>query len=395
MHVRVPQGLSPLSGIVKDCCCDYETVDRLNEARPRARARAGSCGRLRCAHCADEKETLAPRARPPPQEVLYPLLSRLTQQPFFRYFKVNLYCDCPFWCGRLPVQRRARLLGSFASASPSRSRCALAARPDDGMCALPDCSVCECPADEVPLPWRTPADAPTPDADAPTPPAGDAAAADCASDASGTSAEALLNAREGAVNRTLDVGPGFRAWRELDNPWTADDEAEAGADMTYVNLVLNPERYTGYAGEHARRVWDAIYAQPCFDGVAPRQCAAGDLAAAAAAGDGAAGARHDVRLFYRLISGLHTSISTHIAAEYLVDRQRGVWGPNLGLWHTRVGAHTERQENLYLTTLFVLRAVLKAGDFLMAADYRTGAPRCATGVRARRVACRPCMPRRV
>jgi ERO1-like protein alpha len=259
------------------------------------------------------------------------------------------------------------------------------ARPEDGMCALPDCSVCECPADEVPLPWRTPADAPAPAADALAPP-GDAAAGDCASDASDTSAEARLNAREGAVNRTLDVGPGFRAWRELDNPWTADDEAESGTDMTYVNLVLNPERYTGYAGEHARRVWDAIYAQPCFDGVAPRECAAGDVAAGA--GDGEAGVRHDVRLFYRLISGLHTSISTHIAAEYLVDRQRGVWGPNLGLWHTRVGAHTDRQENLYLTTLFVLRAVLKAGDFLMAADYRTGAPRCgrAGGQAGRRAA---------
>ena len=42
------------SGMVEDCCCDYETVDRLNE------------------------------------EVLYPSLQELVKTPFFRYFKVCL-----------------------------------------------------------------------------------------------------------------------------------------------------------------------------------------------------------------------------------------------------------------------------------------------------------------
>lgn len=30
-------------------------------------------------------------------------------------------------------------------------------------------------------------------------------------------------------------------------------------EMSYVNLLLNPERYTGYKGESARRIWQAIY----------------------------------------------------------------------------------------------------------------------------------------
>lgn len=33
--------------------------------------------------------------------------------------------------------------------------------------------------------------------------------------------------------------------------------------MTYVNLQLNPERYTGYTGDSARRIWDAIYKENC------------------------------------------------------------------------------------------------------------------------------------
>ncbi|KAG0449476.1 hypothetical protein HPP92_027286 [Vanilla planifolia] len=31
--------------------------------------------------------------------------------------------------------------------------------------------------------------------------------------------------------------------------------------MTYVNLQLNPERYTGYVGPSARRIWEAIYTE--------------------------------------------------------------------------------------------------------------------------------------
>ena len=33
--------------------------------------------------------------------------------------------------------------------------------------------------------------------------------------------------------------------------------------MTYVNLQLNPERYTGYTGPSARRIWDAVYSENC------------------------------------------------------------------------------------------------------------------------------------
>jgi len=33
--------------------------------------------------------------------------------------------------------------------------------------------------------------------------------------------------------------------------------------MTYVNLQLNPERYTGYTGPSARRIWDSVYSENC------------------------------------------------------------------------------------------------------------------------------------
>lgn len=32
----------------------------------------------------------------------------------------------------------------------------------------------------------------------------------------------------------------------------------------YVDLLLNPERYTGYKGPSAWRVWNSIYEENCF-----------------------------------------------------------------------------------------------------------------------------------
>jgi ERO1-like protein alpha len=240
------------------------------------------------------------------------------------------------------------------------------------MCALPDCSVCECPADEVPVPWR----ALRPGLDVEAPQGGPLTpqTAECVGDQSAEGLqEAQLNAVEGLVN-TGD-GPGApskdtqAAWVQRDNPWTADDEAvgETDRQAVYVNLRLNPERYTGYTGEHAHRVWTAIYAQPCFAGQGGGLCAARQAAPLEEAG-----------VFYRLISGMHASISTHIAADFLLQRGGGgsddVWGPNYGVFWDRVGSHPDRLENLRFITAFVMQAVNKAKPLLLAADYSTGFP---------------------
>lgn len=34
--------------------------------------------------------------------------------------------------------------------------------------------------------------------------------------------------------------------------------------MIHVNLIDNPERFTGYIGDSPRRVWRAIYEENCF-----------------------------------------------------------------------------------------------------------------------------------
>lgn len=248
------------TGIVEDCCCDYQTVDHLNE------------------------------------EVLNMLLQELVKTPFFRYFKVKLWCDCPFW-------------------------------PDDGMCRLRDCSVCECPDNEFPQQFkkRKPYDDPLCQEGKP----------------------------QATVDRTIDSRL-FRGWIELDNPWTYDDESNDD-EMTYVNLQLNPERYTGYIGPSARRIWDAIYTENCSKYRSGESC-------------------QEKRILYKLISGLHSSISIHIAADYLLDEAKNLWGQNLTVLYDRVLQYPDRVRNLYFTFLFVLRSVTKAADYLKEADYETGNP---------------------
>ena len=86
---------------------------------------------------------------------------------------------------------------------------------------------------------------------------------------------------EGSVKAKLQA---VRNWHGLNNPWVPAD-AEHDVEYEYINLRANPEKYTGYKGEDARRIWAAIYAQSCFEDIhAEDTCT-------------------ERQVFYRLISG--------------------------------------------------------------------------------------------
>ncbi|KAJ3130069.1 hypothetical protein HK098_006781, partial [Nowakowskiella sp. JEL0407] len=42
-------------------------------------------------------------------------------------------------------------------------------------------------------------------------------------------------------------------------------EDEFSTEGVYVNLNKNPERFTGYSGDSANRIWASIYNENCFD----------------------------------------------------------------------------------------------------------------------------------
>lgn len=142
---------------------------------------------------------------------------------------------------------------------------------------------------------------------------------------------------------------------DADRDYCIPDDESVAAEGVYVSLVKNPERYTGYVGEHAQSVWREIYRENCFESQ-PQTSEEEELLTRSHVGQGPA--KNDLeavllgrgkgqrmsgtmssqeysqlplantclekRVFWRLISGMHTSISTHLAWDYL-NQTTGQW----------------------------------------------------------------------
>ncbi|RSH93337.1 hypothetical protein EHS25_007691 [Saitozyma podzolica] len=253
---------------------------------------------------------------------LYPKLHRLVQYPFFRHYKVDLYRECPFWY-------------------------------ENGFCMNRACGVEAADESEIPEKWR---------------------------------AQALSEVQVS----TEDDGISSCYFREQDYCYIEDDATQEGQ---YIDLSLNPERFTGYAGDSAHRVWRAIYEENCFGlseaALAPKPSLASAVAGAGMSGQAAWGFSklsegwgtemvktqeedtcEEKRLYYRVISGLHASISIHICHDYL-DQQTGEWSPNLQCFVNRLASHPERLSNVYFNAVLLLRAAARAAPYLEAYDIGT------------------------
>lgn len=74
------------------------------------------------------------------------------------------------------------------------------------------------------------------------------------------------------------------------------------------------------------------------------------------------------RIFYRIVSGLHASISTHICDQYF-NSTSGHWEQNLDCFLARVGSFPDRLENMYFDYIILLRAVTKVSRYLKNYSY--------------------------
>jgi len=136
-------------------------------------------------------------------------------------------------------------------------------------------------------------------------------------------------------------------------PWTTPGEVAELPKMEVVDLLRNPELYTGYNGS---RIWNAIHHENCFKPQRSNSWCEVLLPA-------------EQRLYNKLLAGLHSSISLHIAAQYcaeIVDWQCQKWEPSLTYALSHVLSHPDRVEALYFIFAVVLRAVIKAVDQVVA-----------------------------
>ena len=183
------------------------------------------------------------------------------------------------------------------------------------------------------------------------------------------------------------------------------EDESAASKGDYVSLLQNPERFTGYAGDGAQQVWGAIYRENCFQRTSfPHSAALGGKSEAkgAAAMDFKAiieaagrqqvleeqrqqnpltpfvaktGFEHEdecleKRVFYRVISGMHASISTHLCWDFL-NQTTGQWQPNVECYNSRLHTHPERISNLYFNYALLTRAVAKLEPSLARGDSYT------------------------
>ncbi|XP_063998967.1 ERO1-like protein alpha isoform X2 [Pogoniulus pusillus] len=261
---------------------------------------------------------------------LFPRLSGLLESDYFRYYKVNLRKPCPFWS-------------------------------DSSHCGMRDCAVQPCPSEAVP--------------------GGAGSGGYKYSEEANNLAEECEEAKRlGAVDGSLskEAQEAVLQWTQHDDSSDSFCEADDvySADAEYVDLLLNPERYTGYKGPDAWKIWNSIYEENCFK---PQ-----NVKRPLASGRGHAfykwlkGLCVEKRAFYRLISGLHASINIHLSARYLLQDtwSEKRWGPNVTEFQQRFdevltrGEGPRRLKNLYFLYLIELRALSKVLPFFQRPGLR-------------------------
>lgn len=264
---------------------------------------------------------------------IFPKIKKLQERDYFRYYKVNLKRPCPFWA-------------------------------EDGHCSIKDCHVEPCPESKIPVGIK----------------AGNSNKYSKVANNTKELEDCEQASKLGAINSTLSnqSKEAFIDWARYDDSQDhfceLDDERSPAAQ--YVDLLLNPERYTGYKGSSAWRVWNSIYEENCFK---PRSVyrPLNPLAPSRGEDDGESfytwleGLCLEKRVFYKLISGLHASINLHLCANYLLEETWGKpsWGPNIKEFKRRFdpvetkGEGPRRLKNLYFLYLIELRALSKVAPY--------------------------------
>ncbi|XP_015511150.1 ero1-like protein [Neodiprion pinetum] len=295
-----------LKGSIDDCSCSVDTVDHFNNMK------------------------------------IYPRLRSLLVKDYFRFYKVNLKQECPFWS-------------------------------DDSRCAIRYCHVEPCQDEDIPAGLKgdvsrhnhyneNPADKYS----APRP------LEDCERSSQD------YNKELGYLNTTISVKnyEEFEMWQKHDDAVDNFCVSETSPGE-YVDLLLNPERYTGYRGPSAHRIWRSIYMENCFR---PEKSTRNFVQSKMN------GMCLEKRVFYRVVSGLHSSINIHLCSKYLLSEKDSLetvsagaqWGPNLSELQRRFSPETTGGEgptwlkNLYFIYLLELRALAKAAPYLLREEYYTG-----------------------
>ncbi|KAK6205414.1 uncharacterized protein RJT21DRAFT_15694 [Scheffersomyces amazonensis] len=222
-----------------------------------------------------------------------PFLSDLIKTSYFKYFKVDLDKQCKFWSAQ-------------------------------HFCATENCAVEILPPDQ--FNW------------------------------SNIHNDSLKPSQLGKINRADSTAidnsietEAIDTCEDLDYSHFDEDHA-----CVYVNLLNNPERFTGYGGNQSFDVWKAIYSENCFPNTNPMSMKNLDAEPEQCI---------EKNVFYRIVSGLHASIAVHLSNEYL-DAETGEFYPNLKVFMERVGSFNDRLSNIYFNYAIVSQSIVRLAQIL-------------------------------
>jgi len=273
---------------------------------------------------------------------IYPQLNSLLEKDYFKFYPVDLNAPCKFWSS-------------------------------SGRCALKSCGVLPCKSDEVPEGLKNGSGEQNGNPQTKTENKYSAAA----QLKSGCSSKDVTEVKLSEIDKTISEASNeaFKSWSEHDDAQNkfCELDDETSPTLEYVNLLLNPERYTGYAGDDAHKIWNSIYNENCFN-----EKHQDDLTYVMPS----SGLCLEKRAFYRMVSGLHTSINTHLSARYFYPGRtafdKDIWDMNAAEFHSRFnpqktnGHGPHRLRNLYFTYLVELRALAKVAPYLKQQLFYTG-----------------------
>merc|ERR1712238_568883 len=296
-------------GQIPECCCSFSEIEEVN------------------------------------RQTVYPLLKKIVDTPYFAHFKIDLCTSCELW-------------------------------HDMPFCTMKDCSVCEC---ESPPTWSF-------DGVDEMPITGPVPGPDCTSIADDNVVTTIESYVIDGWQTTSSFDNSFLSGESISSSSSSASNASnrINTDSTtaqVVDLRLNPEGYTGYTGPSAEKVWSAIHSTNCFQPTMDDTKENKDINTR---DDDDIDDDHDhvdeycdlsseQRLYNRFISGLHSSISLHIAHSYCLEMNPTIigecqmWGLNDTMAYDRVLKYPDRVENLYVAFSLLLRAVVKAGVAITAA----------------------------
>jgi len=289
-----------VAGAVGDAACDVEEVERANEAQ------------------------------------LHSILSELTNTTYFRLFQVDLKRTCKFW-GSDDGGGKTRRDGDASDAEPSCSapKSPFGEEEEDGASSAigaPPKTMCSLDLEHKdgvePMLWSPLTD--SVDRTISTP-----------------EARALTSIDEPETDCSDEELPTF--WMDMCHKFAPEEQTE------YVNLQLNPERWTGYNGSH---VWRAIYEENCLKSALNVD----DMC-------------YEERVLYRLLSGMHSSINIHIALNSKPPKRAAgetEWGSDPKKFVEIFAKHPDRLKNLHFSFVVLLRALRKAAPALSRIDVRIG-----------------------